>query len=519
MAYAAMDALRSNDLVVVHDGDLLRLERGNARGSVAPSTYGACRHAALANLDRLAGLLSDSCRHGGVTFAFVVSSPRWSGRGHWNSLTPCAVLTPDASQTGTLTSATTHTTGLIASRDIAPAILEWLGMRQPVQMTGAPIDRVGLVHTDRVLERLDRMTTLNQRVQTPFFWVLGFTGAAVAFAALFLCAAGRLSRKSSVSRVVMFGLRAAIAWPLALMIAPCLDPHAVSGYLAAILGVTLLIALIPTPGAVLGVTAAAVVLDGLLGSHLIAQSVLSTYALAGIRFYGIGNEYMGMLIAGSLSLVSILDGKRPEAFRKMSWGIAAWFLLADFVLSFPAFGAKAGGAVTATATFLYAWRLLTRERIGWRYGVLAVAAGFLLVFVWGFADHWLGSGRPTHIDSAVGAVSHGRFGYILGVSVRKIGLALKILFHPGTLLGLLGFVLIATVVWKFLGSSVRVFLERAPARRALFGAGLRGALVALLFNDSGVVAAILMLMSLSVILIHDIVREGQCGSFPWTSAK
>jgi hypothetical protein len=228
---------------------------------------------------------------------------------------------------------------------------------------------------------------------------------------------------------------------------------------------------------------------------------------------------MGMLIAGSLCFLLILDGRKPEASRRVSWGIAVWFLLADFVLSFPAFGAKAGGAVTATATFLFAWRLLTRERVGWRFGVLAVAAGFLLVFVWGFADHWLGAGRPTHIDSAVGALSHGRFGYILGVSLRKAGLALKILFHPGTLLGLLGFILITFVAHKYLGSSVRAFLDRGAPQRALVGAGLRGAVVALLFNDSGAVAAILILMSLSVILIHDIVREGRCGSFHWTSAK
>ena len=40
--------------------------------------------------------------------------------------------------------------------------------------------------------------------------------------------------------------------------------------------------------------------DGLTGTTLVSQSVLSAYALAGIRFYGIGNEYMGLLLGGAL---------------------------------------------------------------------------------------------------------------------------------------------------------------------------------------------------------------------------
>jgi hypothetical protein len=176
--------------------------------------------------------------------------------------------------------------------------------------------------------------------------------------------------------------------------------------------------------------------------------------------------------------------------------------------------------VTATATFLFAWWLLRGQRIGWKRAVAAVAAGFALVFAWALVDRVAGRGAaPTHIDSAVGAVAHGRVGYILGVALRKAGLALRIVFHPGTLLGLLGFVLLWVLAWKTARGLMVDYLGQDRAKTVLFGAGLRGALVAVLFNDSGAVAAILMLAALAVSLLHGIVREGKCVSLRSTSAR
>ena len=520
MADAASHALRSCDLVVVHDGDLLRLEREQVNGFLTKPAYRKHRLDALRNFRALASSLAAVADRGSAGFLLLVSSPPWSGPRRWDSLTPCAAggLGVNRRAFGVLTSATTHTPGLIAARDVAPAILAALRLAGPIQMTGAPLTVAGR-DSRYDLSRLDRLTTLNQRVQTPFFWVVGFAGSGVAFASL-LFAARRRSQKGAVfPRWVAYALRAAVAWPLALMLAPVLGPHTVAGYLALIVAVMLVLALLPSPEIILAATAAAIVLDGLSGSKMIAQSVLSTYALAGIRFYGIGNEYMGMLIGGSLAALALLD-RSSASFEKHGLRlIACWFILADFVLSFPAFGAKAGGAITATAAFLFAWWLVRGIKIDrWRW-VFAIAAGFALVFLWALIDRWIGSRTQTHIDTAVGAVTHGRLGYILGVAIRKAGLAFRILFHPGTLLGIGAFALLGFFAQRMLRASSAAFLEGSAARRAFYGAGARAALVALLFNDSGAVAAILIIMSMVVSFIHGIVREDICGSYPLTSAK
>ena len=51
-------------------------------------------------------------------------------------------------------------------------------------MTGAPIEirSTTIADRDRILDHLDRVTYLDQRAQTPFFWGLGLVGGIVIFA-------------------------------------------------------------------------------------------------------------------------------------------------------------------------------------------------------------------------------------------------------------------------------------------------------------------------------------------------
>ena len=73
------------------------------------------------------------------------------------------------------------------------------------------------------------------------------------------------------------------------------------------------------------------------------------------------------------------------------------------------------------ATFTIAWRLLQGKPATWKHLVGGAIAGFALVLLWAVLGHVLHL-RRTHLETAVGALGHGRFGYILGVSLRKVGL-------------------------------------------------------------------------------------------------
>jgi uncharacterized membrane protein len=181
-----------------------------------------------------------------------------------------------------------------------------------------------------------------------------------------------------------------------------------------------------------------------------------------------------------------------------------------FVLSFPAYGAKAGGAITATATFLFLFWELRGEKITFWRIAFAVAAGFALVFVWTAASRILHL-TPTHIDTAVGALGAGRFGYIIGVAQRKIGLAVRVALHPGTVVGTIALIVLCVGARILLRDQLTALWSRSPVYRSVIGAGVRGTVVALLFNDSGIIAAILLTIALLLPVLYNIFTSFPLG--------
>ena len=526
---ATSAALKTSGLVVVDFGDLERTERENRRGFLLPSAYRQHRERALQDLGQYLGLAMVGF-HGPILLA--VPTPPLLPDGSWNSLTPFLAL--NVGTLNSLSSDTTQTPGLIAARDLAPTILSLLQVPAPLQMTGAPVRPASV--SEAALARLDRLVRLNQEAQDAIFWAVGLVAGAIVFSGLGLYLTRRLTGRTG--QMARYGLRILSAWPLALLLAPLAGPHTVNQYLLEIAAAIGLLALLPSPTIIFSVTALVLVGDGLTGTHLISNSALSEYALSGIRFYGIGNEYMGVLIGGALlacvaapTPVASADpspasgrGVRKEKnapgpiFTPLplagvgvgrncrGWGLLLWFAFVTFVLSFPAFGAKAGGAVTATATFLIAWRLLQNRRVRWTHLLGSIALGFALVFLWALLSHVLHL-RRTHLETAADALGQGRFGYIAGVSLRKMGLAVRVALHPGTLLGLLAFAGLGLAIRKLLWTQVTVYLSQKPGETAILKAGLWGCLVALLFNDSGIVAAILILQCLALMLLHGLYSE------------
>ena len=126
-------------------------------------------------------------------------------------------------------------------------------------------------------------------------------------------------------------------------------------------------------------------LDLLHGAALNSRSFLGYDPLGGARFYGMGNEYMGIqigsLILGFGSLCSLLlrkfsqpeqkEGTPPPFLLKviranrlsllLTFGLFAVFsLLVIFMMASPNYGANFGGAITAGVALAVTWKgLLT----------------------------------------------------------------------------------------------------------------------------------------------------------------
>lgn len=489
----------------------------------------------------------------------------------WNELTPMVALAPDVNDT--MTSATTHTTGLIALRDIAPTVLADAGLPIPDSMTGAPATFVRMPSAGKsskpysYLSKMETLTELNERILLWMAWSYGFVGGFGVLGALAV-ALGRLPRLRGFIRYLV---RCLFACPLALLLAPLAlwngwAPMTMATYAALIVLIPAAIGLIPCIRRICILTCLVIMGDAFTGTHLVAMSSLSGYWLSGIRFYGIGNEYMGVLVG--LGLVSVLgfvgrdrkvvdgapyseavgrsatagqspvetgaleDGTLASANRTSSGGagrtrpvhaaalagVAVWFLLITVALSFPAFGAKAGGAIVALAAFIPAWMgLATLRPVRPAAFVWSTLAGFALIFVWTGLAAALGV-RETHIQTATAALAHGKIEHIASQALRKARMEVKTILVPGVLLTLAAMIPIS-VIWRKtpLAERARLYLADRPRVNAIMRAGIGASVPTLLFNDSGIVAIVFIFGAVATNLLYELLGEA-CESLPSMSA-
>ncbi|MCX6377440.1 MAG: hypothetical protein NTU88_15625, partial [Armatimonadetes bacterium] len=200
-------------------------------------------------------------------------------------------------------------------------------------------------------------------------------------------------------------------------------------------------------------TSALILGDTLTGARLLRWSIISCDQIMGFRYYGIGNEYVGILIGASLmfpilflrssSLKAAKDSEVRAIREATSWLMAAWFAFVAFVIGYPGLGANVGGLITAVATFGVALMVLNGVRVRARHVIGLVALGFLVVAVFAAID--VASGEGSHLGrSVLLARTYGWdwLGYLIG---GKILMHLGILMLPQTyipiLLGIPFFVL------------------------------------------------------------------------------
>ena len=225
-----------------------------------------------------------------------------------------------------------------------------------------------------------------------------------------------------------------------------------------------------------GLLVLALCADMVTGNTLMHRGLLGYSALEGARYYGIGNEAMGLLLGASLFCV----GSWWQA-KKLPQAVLLGGMASTVVLLGSA-GAKAGGVLVSLAvfgTFLFAasGRRWTPKPIAQL--AVVVLAGMALAAL---GEAFLHTGSPTHIGEAVTRIASGGSGEAWDIVRRKLAVEGRLAYHSAW----------ALLLWLGLGCTGWLW-KAAPAggsgEKALRSAEIVGIFACLLLNDAGVVAA------------------------------
>lgn len=455
--------------------------------------------AALAEADRFIGnLLNDTDRSRLLIVAAPVSFADM-GVGHRSAgvvLMEGGGVAPNS----LLASNSTRQTGLVTVYDIAPTVLAHLGLSSGLK--NGIGHTIGTVASDGpsvayLMNRIGNMERVNQ--YRPYL----AKGFALAAFALILAA---LRWRGAGGRVRVAHLLTGItALPAVYLLFPVFGESPpgeavlklVSLSAAAWLGLSFLKTVRDRLLAVSVVTLCLTTLDMLRQGRWMKDSVLGYDLLGGARFYGIGNEYAGILIGVSLAAYFILLNRFWHRRQRVKLLGGLSFALITCLLAAPQFGSNAGGALAAAIAYLYVLTGAT-DRQTLRKKWVRVLGGSLTVLIGMATWHLLPPAtEQTHIGRAAGLLLRGEIPEIAEMAARKLALNLRLLaVSPwGGLLLAVGLVLVLNLLRPdrfrqsaFTPSSFGANAgEEGPPPVAC--AFLVAGAAVFLLNDSGVLAA------------------------------
>ncbi len=463
------------ELMIIDYGDFYRLDY--YQNQMSPARFQALTQAAWADFDQFLGevLALRAVR----PFSLVLLSPSISkvGRGQGNLLSPIVIIDPRYPP-GLLTSGTTKWSGLVANIDFLPTLARMGNLPGRRALPGRIMKAEAGAEVQRLLADLNaRLVRFNssQRGTLDWYMALISLGWIVGIGGFWF--QKKLLASSALTLV--------LSVPLALILLPALPDGLWNPF--GFLLVTMILGaafsfIRPTwkrAWLLAGLVWLILIIDQTSGWRLIRFSALGYNAMAGSRYYGMGNEFMGIFLAASLIFAHL-----TQTVVRKKWPV--WIVLGASIgiLCIPQFGAKFGGILAGTAGFaFYLSRLYGLKWLNKRFW-LAVAGFFLLLLMLGWWDSLRPPGVQTHIGRFIRLILSGDWGQTLQIIGRKLEMNLKLTGASPWM----RIILLAAVS----GVAYRILFRRDVAgpgeTKMVLDAVLATGIAAYLVNDAGVLA-------------------------------
>ena len=404
---------------------------------------------------------------------------------------------------GILKSPTTRRYGVINASDLMPTILKHLKVGTKIKYTARaayaePFSGEKIPYLENIAEKAVR----HDAFMLPVLFFMGISGLAVIALTL---AALLTPWHKKLNRPLRTLLVATFLFPAGLSILALFDIKTLAGNIVFIVGFLALSAPLVLAARnkywplilALGITPFLMIVDLFSGQVIANNSLLGNSLLSGGRYYGLGNQYLGLIFIFTVLLFIFLGLSKPDVFKDVVSRTIVALTFALLIISFglPGLGANFGGLITLAASLpLVYFKLVSEEKLGRKHFVFF--GGLALVSIFGFTliDVIQKPLAQSHIGRSFSLISPNSFSLAANIIKMKIAHNLEetymVLFKWGALPAL------AVIGALFYVS--RDKLPRAAEAFPLFGRLLSAislaAIIAFLYNDTGFEPAAIILL-------------------------
>lgn len=494
------------DFIVIQTGDTYRL---NQYMSISHERLEQVKAEIFEDIDEFLGRIVENADKD-MLLLLVVPFPSNEDIAKGERLTPVIVSHPSIPR-GILTSATTKRDGIITNTDLAAQVLGYFGIDKPSIMTGHHLTSKLIEEPLEYLKNLNKISVFNYNTRA----IVVKTYIAFIIVILLFTLILMVYFKEYVKWMKPL-LIAVLIVPTALLILPLFNPwNTIKFVFCLIMTVTAysvgIFYLLKDNMKIFVssclLSTGIILVDTFLSNPLMRVSVLGYDPIIGARFYGIGNEYMGYLLGttliGTAALIDMYRGKASLP-KLVSIGIYAVVLI---TLMLPILGTNVGGTMAAFLGFGAATLLHLKGNISKKD--LIVLCCLLLIFLFALFvyDSLRPSERQSHIGQTSSLIRQNSIFALFQIFARKLATNYKLVRYSTWTLVLIATMVTLAVLFRWPVGILKKIFRKHNYLYFGFISGIIGTVAAFVFNDSGVVAAAMAMIPITVSLIMMCIDE------------
>ncbi len=506
----AEQLLSKVDFLVVETGDTARVNKFT--NFLLDWQIPRKKAAALKEIDKFISKLMKKLDLDQTLLIVASPTPSKQMRLQGNNLTPIIMAGPNI-KVGVLTSATTRRHGIVDNTDIAPTIISFMDGKIPFYMTGRPMSGESQPGATRYLAEQLQQILIKAQTRVPALTNYVTATAIVLVLSLLILLLG----EKGVRYLKLFQVM--LLWTISIPLAMLLSTAFNYSFSATPILVTLAISIVLIgtstlfksnylyPILIISLfTCIALILDTISGANLMQRSLLGYCPIIGARFYGIGNEYMGVLIGSSIIGLALLFDVFNLRGRLSFAAIALLFVFVTVVIGYQAFGANVGGAIAAVVAFVVTFVGISQGRVSLKHFLIVMAIILLVLFGLALLDVFQ-KGSYSHLGRTIILIQKGGFAEAAKIIQRKIAMNIKgTRYTVWTRILIASVVVFPTLFLRPIGAFAKINKEYPWFAAGQIGSAL-GAITAFLFNDTGAAVAATIIVFSAVATLYIIIEE------------
>ncbi len=460
---------------------------------------------ALARIDQFIGFLLATIDLNQTQLALIVPTPSTAMKRQGKRL-GWVLTVGKGSESGMLSSPATRRRGIISSSDLLPAFLQANGVKDRQSL----LVLEGRLSWPELINFYDRISFI-YRQRSPFIKGFILIQVIVLLLAMSTMLYNKLNKIIIIPLLIEYLLLSLFLIPFNYLLVSNLPTLSLTTvmitlFLLTILELLLIQLYLPDRlTRILVLTwslAILLIFDLLRDQQLMADSLLGFSSIIGARYYGLGNEYMGLLIGSGLTALygslELIYKKSPAYLRFGEYLLLIFLALLIYCIGASNLGANFGGMITALFSAGLSYLYLKKGKFKSRVFGLGLLSLLLVLYL----DYMEILGPRSHIGQAIAELFAGDRLELVNIVYRKLSINLKLLKWTIWTRVLLAFMVYLIILFKYPLPRLKKFFANYPYLTAGFYGGILGSIAAMLVNDSGVVAAATLLFYPLLILLY-----------------